>query len=355
MALDGRPAAAARESGATAPRVTRVTVDPATGVHRLELSVLIYNVAGLPWPIGRERRAALDAIPQELAALRRSTRSPDILLLQEAFTSKAERIAKRAGYPYRARGPRRSNRSKIATVLDPEFLRDRRPWKGEGIGKWLSSGLYVSSDYPIRDVIRSPFGSSTCAGYDCLANKGAVLAIIEIPGVPEPLQILNTHLNSRGASGVSRRRSLYAHNRQIDEIAVLLRRHQRADWPFIYGGDFNTKGSSERYAHQVQSIPGKVVRAYCAIEAADCEGDFTWGRYAPWLSVQDLQGFASGESVRVRPLRMETWFDEPHQGRRLSDHVAHLVTYELSWTAPAGAESRPRDSSLRSGATPPAR
>src|SRR5262249_49907723 len=155
------------------------------------------------------------------------------------------------------------------------------------------------------------FGKDTCAGYDCLASKGVMLATISIPGVPVPVQVLNTHLNSRGASGMPATRTLYAHKRQIDEISLFLKQHLQPGQPFIDGGDFNTRKSPDRFNHKIAQIPGTVVHMYCLKTRGACDVRMSWDGDAPWLDTQDLQGFASGTAVRVRPIRVEAMFDAP--------------------------------------------
>lgn len=315
-----------------ATRTPAIAVDPETGQRRLQLSVLIYNVAGLPWPVRTGRSAALRQIGRQLEEMRAAGTAPDLLLLQEAFTAEAARIGVRAGYLNGVRGPRRTDRPGIdVSSLDRAFLAGRRFFNGEKAGKLLSSGLYIYSDYPIHALYSTPFGRHTCAGFDCLANKGVMVAEITIPGVPARLQLLNTHLNSRAASGVSHVRSLYAHNRQVDEIATLLARTRHQDQPFIFGGDFNTRRSEARFDYKIDRIPGTVVDYYCVVEADDCDVRISWDGDAPWMDTQDLQGFESGTLVAVRPIRVEAMFDQPYRGRMLSDHDGYLVTYELSW------------------------
>ncbi|MBB5517642.1 endonuclease/exonuclease/phosphatase family protein [Amphiplicatus metriothermophilus] len=315
-----------------AGKPARVEIDAATGMARAELSVMTYNVAGLPWPIKSGRKRALRAIAGEIAALHEAGRAPDVLLLQEAFIPAAAAVG--APYSNRLRGPRASDRSALdGPPPDPEFVRKRRFFKGEKLGKILSSGLYVFSDYPITAAHMTPFGRHSCAGYDCLANKGAMLLEIEMPGVPAPVQILNTHLNANGASGVSKARALVAHQRQIDEIALLLKKALNPDRPFIYAGDFNTRNSTDRFEHKTDTLPGEIVRRYCVRADSGCEVAMSWDGDAPWLDTQDLQGFSSGADVAVRPIRVEALFDAPRDGRMLSDHDAYLVTYELVWPA----------------------
>jgi hypothetical protein len=327
------------QMGRVAP--AEIAIDPQTGRRHAALSVLIYNVAGLPWPVRSGRGPALDRIGGALHVARNEGAAPQVLLLQEAFVAKAGQIGIVAGYPNRWRGPLAGDASEIATVdLDPAFLAGRSFWKGERSGKLVSSGLYVFADYPIIAAWQSPFGPRTCAGFDCLANKGVMMVVIEIPGVPQPVQILNTHLNARGASGVGRERTLYAHQRQVDEIRAFLDRHLNPDWPLIYGGDFNTRRSPSRYDHKAAQMPGTVVDYYCAIVQTECDVRMSWDGDEPWLDTQDLQGFSSGSAVRLRPVRVEARFDAPVAdgplaGQMLSDHDGYLVTYELSWPATA--------------------
>ena len=315
-----------------ASKVPQIVQDRHGDGYRVTLSVLTYNVTGLPWFVRSGREAALRRITAGLRQLAEQGRAPDLLLLQEAFTPTAGRIGIRAGYPNWVRGPRaRDDSSLDAPALDPAFLGGRSFWKGERAGKLLPSGLYLYSVYPVLDLQMTPFGANSCAGYDCLANKGVMLAVIAIPGVPTPIQVLNTHLNSRGASGVDKSRSLYAHNRQIDEIKLFLDRHLRPDWPFIYGGDFNTRRSADRFNHKIERMPGTVVQYYCELVRQDCNRRVTFNSSQPWLDTQDLQGFADGAAVSIRPIRVEAVFDEPGGGM-LSDHYGCLVTYELSWS-----------------------
>ena len=59
----------------------------------------------------------------------------------------------------------------------------------------------------------------------------------------------------------------------------------------------------------------------------------SWDGDEPWMDTQDLQFYADGRTVRIRPLRVEAMFDGGPSGPRLSDHDGFLVTYELRWPA----------------------
>ena len=100
-----------------------IRLDPETGIASTEISVLIYNVAGLPWPLSRNKRsrtldengqripispdrtAAMRGIGTHLAAMRERGEAPDIILLQEAFIASAAEIPVLGGYPNWVAGP----------------------------------------------------------------------------------------------------------------------------------------------------------------------------------------------------------------------------------------------------------
>ncbi len=54
------------------------------------LSVMTYNIHGLPWPVAWGRTSAFVQITQRLGALRAGGRQPHVVLLQEAFTRQAQ-------------------------------------------------------------------------------------------------------------------------------------------------------------------------------------------------------------------------------------------------------------------------
>jgi endonuclease/exonuclease/phosphatase family metal-dependent hydrolase len=313
-----------------AAKPARIEVDAKSGVATAEISVMTYNVAGLPWPIKKGRGKALKEIAKEVEALHAAGSAPDIIVLQEAFSPASAQIGE--AYPNRLRGPRSGDRTTTdAPPLGKEFKKARNRRKGERMGKVFSSGLYLFSNYPIVDAHMTPFRRSSCAGYDCLANKGAMIAVVDIPGAPTPVQILNTHLNSNGRSGVKHERALAAHKQQVDEIGDLLSRLLNKDWPLIYAGDFNTRNAEERFEHNAETLPGELVMQYCLAESARCDARMSWDGDEPWLDTQDLQGFSDGAKVEVRPVRAEAMFDKPVNGRKLSDHDAYTVTYRLTW------------------------
>jgi endonuclease/exonuclease/phosphatase family metal-dependent hydrolase len=316
---------------------------PAAQTASAEISVLTYNVKGLPWPFARGRASALREIGRELAELRAEGRQPDIVLIQEGFRGEVADLVKESGYRYWARGPTRSDRVRAGDPpADGRHFRSRRDFRvGEGWGKFANAGLHVLSDAPITDVADVAY--RYCAGFDCLANKGAMLARIALPQVPGEIDVVNTHLNSKRASRASLKRSLLAHNLQVEELLTFINSHRAAGAPLLVGGDFNVKGSAARYDHLADARPYKVVSEFCSSPASACEGQPVQHEVEPWLRSQDLQGFEAAPTVDVRPVRVETIFARDASGAGLSDHDGYLVRYRLTWNPTPAPATPPTD------------
>ena len=146
-----------------------------------------------------------------------------------------------------------------------------------------------------------------------------------------PLDLYNTHLNSRRASRTSPERNLAAHQRQSLEAAAFLAETNDAGHAVILGGDFNMRRSPERWASFSGDVPLELVHRVCANPRSGCEVRVSWDGDAPWMDTQDLQFFAGGDRVTIRPVRVEAMSDGTPGSSRLSDHDGFLVTYDLSW------------------------
>lgn len=313
-----------------------ITIDPRTQTRSITLAVVIYNVAGLPWPIRSGTGSAMKRIGTAFES-EFSRERPELLLLQEAFVPSSIRLPSRAGYRNFVLGPSRSARSTLPReALDQEFLDGRRRGKGERSAKLLNAGLVLATEYEISALSVEPFGPRNCAGFDCMSNKGLMLVRINIPGVPAPLFILNTHLNARGASGVSRERSRYAHNRQVDDLIMLLERDWRGQGPLIYAGDFNTRNAPSRFEYKDSRLPGELAHRFCHANRDRCQVKKAWDNDEPWTRTQDLQGYADGAGIRIEPIEIAALFDHPVDGKMLSDHNALRVKYRISWDLPKG-------------------
>lgn len=291
-------------------------------------SVLTYNLEGLPWPARSGRPPKLKEIGERISAMHEDGSAPDIILFQEMFSTAAKKAVAASGYAAIAPGPRR--------VSSPEDGPERRlsgkskPLKGELGLRVLGSGLSIASRYPIIDRDREAFGRRACAGIDCLANKGIMMARIYLPGVPVPIDVFNSHMNARRASRVPEERSLEAHGRQVQMASAFIADTSDADNALIFGGDFNMRHSEERWEGFSEYHPLDLVHKFCIEEPDRCEVAMSWDGDAPWMDTQDLQFFADGRRVTVEPVRIEAMFDGGDTPR-LSDHDGVKVTYRIQW------------------------
>ncbi len=309
----------------------RVSLSPDGRTERATLSVLTYNIEGLGWPARSGRAAQLREIGARLSAMRAAGTAPDIVMVQEMFSGPAKKAIMATGYPAIAAGPRRTTRQSKST-------RERLPGRSQlllgELGIHLTGGgLAIASRYPIVQVATRAYGRRSCAGKDCLANKGIMLARIAMPGVPVPIDLYNTHMNSRGASGASPERSLAAHGRQAQEASEFMLDTHEDRYPLVLGGDFNMRHSEERWENFAIQHALSVVHRDCAQPDSGCDVRLSWDNDEPWMDTQDLQLFWQGQTVAIRPMRVEAMFDGGASGPRLSDHDGFLVTYELSWPA----------------------
>lgn len=300
------------------------------------LSVMTYNIEGLPWPVRLGREAAFTRIGGRLRALRLLGEQPHIVVLQEAFTDGAKRIGIEGGYRYIVNGPDRSwVAAPDTTEADRAFQRDASFLSGERSGKLLDSGLQILSDYPILSVRRMAF--PTCAGFDCLANKGAVLAMIAVPGLNEPIAVVDVHLNSRHASHVADDRSLYAYRRQIDALDHFLADNVKFGTPLMIAGDFNVGPRPARQAYFTahlrkwsEQAPGGVTDALrrCSVSPAICgampsDAAFSMARARDWeLSIPGRRAELAVDGLSVP-------FGHEIDDRMLSDHVGYVAYYDV--------------------------
>lgn len=288
-----------------------------------DFTVLSYNVKGLPWPIAKGRNEALREIGRELGRMRREDRQPDVVLIQEGFTRDIEALMRESGYAYRASGPKPQDTSKSNGLK-----LDKLAMPGPDRLRVLGAGLHVLSDWPIQRVWTTAFRS--CAGIDCFANKGAMMVRIQPDGAPTPIDIVNTHLNSKKAARSSTARTLAAHQGQTMELHSFIARHRSAAFPLVAGGDYNVRNAPARYDYAALERPYTVVSEYCAMLRRECLDEAHRDKGKPWLATQDLQAFSDG-AVRIRPTSSTWLFAGGASGRVLSDHPAYSVRYRMTW------------------------
>jgi endonuclease/exonuclease/phosphatase family metal-dependent hydrolase len=301
-------------------------------VQESQLSMLTYNVKGLPWPIATGRPKALAEIARQLMAMRHDGRQPHLVALQEAFVPEAKAIGRDAGYPYVAFGPSETDAPAPAIAADQAFSRKASFLAGERAGKRTDSGLAIFSDYPIVAVRRVAY--PVCAGFDCLANKGVLAVSIAVPGSAVPVVVVDTHLNSNSASGVSKDRALYAFERQIDILGRFVADQAAPGSPVMIAGDFNVGHNAARRAYFAAHMLDGVSAARSVCDgAAQCPSDVV----ASLAHGKDWLLFRSSSNMAITPVDMSAPVGRGEDGEMLSDHASLAVNYRLSSASPAAS------------------
>lgn len=304
------------------------------------LEVLTFNIEGLGWPARRGRGPSLERIGESLAELNARGEAPDVILVQEMFSPTAVRAMTQAGYRYQAWGPSRTQRNRLAS--EERMLGPFRWGKGELGFHLVGSGLAILSRFPIMVSSSEPFGKRHCAGFDCLSNKGVQHVRIVLPGVPQPIDIFNTHLNSNGASRVPAERSGAAQALQLRDLGRFVAETGEFRAPKIFGGDFNMRGEPERLARlETQLSAFTMVQRHCSVPPSSCKVEMSWNGDEPWLDTEDLQLFSSGSRVAITPIKVQTMFESPSKDSRYSDHDGFKVVYRLSWPTWSNNETGP--------------
>jgi hypothetical protein len=126
--------------------------NPAASPAARDVSLMTYNVHGLPWPIAEDRSADLEAIGTRLRAMRAVGEQPGIVVLQEAFVANAKAIGQTAGYRYSAFGP--GEDAAPVSRADDDFVSDGSRMVGERLGKHVDDRLR----HPGRTNQRCPCG-----------------------------------------------------------------------------------------------------------------------------------------------------------------------------------------------------
>ena len=300
------------------PSAAVPTIDPT------ELSILSYNVEGLPWPIASGRDAAAGTIADRLADMRAAGTQPHIVAIQEAFGQAGKRIGREAGYRYLADGPS-DNDTGAAPVApqDRAFAAAASPLIGETLGKFADSGLAIFSDYPIRWTRRMAFPAYACAGLDCLANKGVLVVALDVPGADRPVIVVDTHLNSRSASYASNARSLYAYRRQVDALSQFVAGlPEQGD--MLLAGDFNVGNAPRRSAMLDRGLLDRDGLALTVVEhdcGHDCRHIDEGGSAAETALLRGKSLLAFSAQGSLTPLGTAIGFGRLPDGKMLSDHI----------------------------------
>lgn len=291
------------------------------------LRVLSYNINGLPEPLKTGKMPHYERIAEILRERRQSGTQPHVVLLQEAFDKRTRLIAETTGYRYIFKGPDRKARSR----------RGRAHWtpatrKGysqfSDPQKITGSGLYILSDYPLMDAHFRAFDSDACAGFDCLSNKAILFARLAMPGVSEPIDLINSHFNSHAAAGTPGSVAFVAFEKQSSVLVSFLERLHRGA-PIIVAGDFNTK-DSRRYAAFRQLVPLHDVAETCLGYAPDCGLGESATKDTVLYDTNDKHFMRGSGRVSLDPVWISRNFDEQLGDNPLSDHLGYEVHYRVT-------------------------
>ncbi|HKR91558.1 endonuclease/exonuclease/phosphatase family protein [Novosphingobium sp.] len=300
---------------------------PASACQGGDISVLTYNVAGLPWPLAKKGAEALHAIGERLAWMHARGCAPSVVVLQEAFSRQAKAIAGLSGYRFVVEGPNRRSGAWPNGV--------ERSWTlGETEGTPVDSGLMVLSDLPVLNVKKAAFPEGACAGYDCLAAKGVVLVTLELPGGRKVL-VSDTHFNSKGESYASAERTIDAYRREAYFLARFVAANRPAGAPVIMAGDFNQGQRAARIAVLQSALDGLAghspVDALRACAGADPQllARSADARWITWRA-RDLQFVLNGKAGSLTPMGAEVPFGTERDGSMLSDHMGYTIRYRYS-------------------------
>jgi endonuclease/exonuclease/phosphatase family metal-dependent hydrolase len=259
----------------------------------LSLKLVTYNVWGLPsWMTG----ARSDRYPQIARELERL--DPDIILLQEAWTSKARKSAPNNG------------RWAIARAAGQHVF-------------FQQSGLVTLSKFPIINGKFYPF--SRAAFPDRFVNKGVLKVTLRLPNGPV-LNVWNVHLQDGGPPEVRRC--------QVRELVSRVQSAEDGQIADLVGGDFNCTPQSTLY-RELETTLGASVQ-----HLGGNEPFVTWdglsakpnaGQTLDYIFIRNRASFQSVQaSQRVA-------FAVANQQQRLSDHLGIEAVVNLTQSVDVAA------------------
>src|SRR5690606_34578531 len=251
------------------------------------------------FPARMNRGPYLREIARRLAEFRATGEGPDIIVFQEVFSKDAAKAVNATGYGSVVAGPGR--RSAQDPNTEGALPGRRNIFRGEIRQNFTSGGLAIATDYPIMGAGYLPYARRSCAGFDCLSNKGVLFAEVAIPGVPGLVDVFTTHMQSQRASRVAESRHAEAHRRQMNELAGYIRSSSPLTDPVLIGGDFNMRNSELRHDIFQRAAPGPAsgdpaypfgnVHRYCSEHPDICDVRQEWEHEDEWFRVQNLHLF----------------------------------------------------------------
>ncbi len=307
-------------------KTAETVIEETVGLTPSALRVLSYNIQGLPAPLRKGKVPYFEKIAEILIERRTGNTHPHIVLLQEAFDKDAALIAEKTGYKYILKGPDRKSISKKgkahwSMLSRKEYAVFSDPQKIAG------SGLYILSDYPILEAQYKAFDSDMCAGFDCLSNKSILFARVKVPGLDDPIDVVNTHFNSHKAAKAPSKTKLKAHKKQTETLQWFLEKVGDGN-ALILGGDFNTKLTA-RYEFFRNAIEAEDAAEVCVRGSIECSVEEKTKLDEILYRTNDKQFFANSSRVSLTPMHIVRNFTEMLGGKPLSDHLGYEVHYQL--------------------------
>lgn len=269
---------------------------------RVDVHVVSFNIKGLPelllssaYPTSRYAE-----IGEKLG----KPGGPGIVVLQEAFNSGTKQLLAAANFPYVAKGP------------------------GAGSQFGFDSGLYVLSRYPIMEEKTAAFGPDLCLRWDCFANKGVQLVRLQVPGLPLPLEVYNTHLQAG-------REDMPTRERQAEVLVKFFHQQHRLGSPVIFAGDFNFRPGLKQPSYMIFSNGTKLSHSgeYCLKNGCAFSPDQGW--QGIWERAVDHQFYSTDGDIAIQPLSIARTFQTEVDAPRFSDHLALEVRFRLENRRPA--------------------
>jgi len=262
------------------------------------LRILSYNIKMLPRIIKSQHHYPVvraHIIPKYIIE-----ENADIVVFQEAFDGKADRIlckALKAKYPY---------------IIGPL---NKKP------GFKINGGVLICSKYPLKQLGTLQY--SQCDDFDCWARKGVML--VEVNDGKRIFQIAATHMNGGGSVALK--------TSQYKEMGQLVKEFAKPGVPQFCVGDYNTSNLDPKYYNvlvsNLDAEDGPITGAL-KVTNDHLNNDMEW--YEP--GYRDIIDFIFYRPNGVRPQKMERSIKQYCQRWRpdhedLSDHYALLM--ELTW------------------------
>lgn len=292
------------------------------------LRVLSFNINALPDLLksGGQEVDQYQRIAEILRERRAKGTHPQIVVLQEVFDNKASVIAETTGYAYVVKGPGRREASKKGKAH--WSMRARKTYTNfDDPQKLTGSGLVILSDFPVLEAQHKAFDSDMCAGFDCLANKAIQMVRVAVPGLDRPLDIINSHFNSRRSAAAPKKLVFRAHQRQTETLEWFMHKLDQGN-PLVLAGDFNTREKA-RYRYFRERIDLTDSAEACLAMDGTCVVDSGTKVEEVLYDTNDKHFFVGSDCHGLTPVHIVRNFTEMVNGKPLSDHLGYEVHYRV--------------------------